>query len=309
MSVYFPYLRARQFDVIAVSNAAATMAATGKVTPILEPVNAASKALRLRASTFAAEDLPVGLIMNPKVGALVGQAAATKAILNDMRKAGATITPALIVDYATHPNELKALQQHILPGEGPLFIHYGAPASPLVASSIQGVTDATHVFIEGMTSGAHEKTFSPRGRVRDGFKIQPNNVSYPAQSTFSDLHLSYKKLGFNAFGDFATVGQAHREGGGLPKAVVIHMTESMTVEIICHHFKSTSNATKANPGGKFGEAAAKLCAYSKKNPGKLDFSDACQELLAHEAQGHFPGLGSVKRLSIQHHLELMSTLV
>jgi hypothetical protein len=309
MSIYFPYIRARQYDVIAVSNAAATMAATGKVIPLLEPVNAASKTLRLRSSTFAAEDLPVGLIMNPKVGALVGQASATKALLSDMRKAGATVTPALIVDYATHPNDLKALQQHVLPGETPLFVHYGVPASPPVGSSIQGITNATHILIEGMASGAHEKTFSPRGRVRDGFKIQPNNVSYPPRSTFSDLHLTYKNLGFNAFGDFTTVGHAHREGGGLPKAVVIHMTESMPTEIVCHHFKSTSNATTANTAGKFGEAAAKVRAYSNKNPGKLDFSDACQELLAIEAQGHFPGLASLKRLSVQHHLELMSTLV
>lgn len=303
--VYYPYLRARMHDVIAVANAATQLAATGKILPVFEPVQVNSRTLVLRASRFASTNLPVSLIMNPQVGELVGMQNVTAQLLADMRAAGATVTPAFIVQQSTLLQEVQTfLTQH--PGQT-IYVHQGAPPSTVV-SAIQRTPSATNIFWSGAVSASYPRGFANPVLLQDAFKAQTTNASYPPRSYFGDLHLTYSQSGFSGFGDFATIGDRFRVGGGPAYAVVIHMTEDFQTQgIFCNHFLSTSNQTPANPAGKFGQAVQALIQHSLQFPGKIDFTNACQELI--RRAGQFPGLGAVKRLSIQHHLELMCTLV
>jgi hypothetical protein len=310
MSVYYPYLRAKQYEVIAVDEATAALVQNGRIQPIFEPVRVNSKVLLKRATKFASARLSVGLVMNPQVGELVGSPAATAQFLASMRADGATVIPALIVDATTQVADLAAFAVHVAQGPA-IYVHAGVPADPRVVTMIQQATNAAHVLRDGATSAAHEQTFAQpaRKRLRDGFQAQIRNAAYPTHSFFSDLHLTYAGLGLSGFGDYATVGYMYSDSGGPAYAVAIHMTETTAQGVVCRHFLSISNTTQANPAGKFGEAVAALAAYCQQHPGVLDFSAACQQLLTHHQTGHFPGLGELKRLSIQHHLELMSRLV
>ncbi len=311
MATYYPYLRAKQFEGFAVERAANTLVGNGKIQPIFEPVNVKTVALVRRAIGFAAANLSVGLVMNPSVGELVGSVASTAQLLADMRAKGATVIPALIVDNSTKAADLTAFAVHRQGGRG-LYVHHGAPALTVI-TALASDTQVDHVFLDGATSAAHEGSFptARRFRLSDGFKSKSKNASYPSKSFFTDLHLTHQGLGFKGFGDFTIVGRDYSEGGGPAYAVAIHITESMGAPhgVDCNHFLSTSNTTTNDPAGKFGEAVAALAAYSARFPGKINFSSACKELLTLHATGHFPGLGEVKRLAIQHHLELMATLV
>lgn len=77
MAKYFPFLRAKQFDLKAVERAAAALVQNGDIMPILEPVRVATTNLVRRAARFAAAGLEVGLVMNPQVGELSGNPQAT----------------------------------------------------------------------------------------------------------------------------------------------------------------------------------------------------------------------------------------
>ena len=71
-----------------------------------------------------------------------------------------------------------------------------------------------------------------------------------------------------------------------------------------HHFVSDSNEGIEDPGGKFGEALEKLVSWCKQNNmpdtlGLQGFYD-CYD------SGKYPGLGTVKKYSIMHHIELVS---
>lgn len=308
MAKYFPYLRAKTFDLIAVERASGPLVANGKIMPILEPVRVATGPLLRRAAAFGAAGLSVSLVMNPQVGELYGNPQATVQLLAGMRGAGATVVPVLIVHSQLHAPEVQAFRAHVQHGAA-IYLHFDVPSPPVV-TAIRASAPTAHVFLDGATSSAHQTAFQNRALLRDGFSAQVRNASYPAQSFFSDLHLTYATLNFVGFGDFATIGGRYVEGGGPAYAVVIHMTEDRQNQgVYCNHFLSSSNATTANPGGKFGQAVATLAAYSQAHPGRIDFSTSCQELLRHHANGHFPGLGDIKRLSIQHHLELMARLV
>lgn len=260
-----------------------------------------------RAAAFGRAGLTSGLVLNPQVGDLQGNAAAPVQLLAAMRATGATVLPGLLVHAALRPNEVQAVHQQ---AQGALLVvHRDVPGTATVAA-LQGLTGATHIFLDGATSVAHQGTFQQRALLRDGFAAQATNASYPPRSFFSDLHLTYAASGLVGFGDFSIVGDRYTTTGGPAYAVAIHMTQDLQAQgIYCNHFLSTSNATAANPGGKFGQAVAALAAFVQANPGAIDFSNGCQELLRHHQTGHYPGLTAVKRLSIQHHLELMAGIV
>ena len=141
--------------------------------------------------------------------------------------------------------------------------------------------------------------------IKDGFK-KGRNKDYPELEPFSELHLTYKELGLNGFGDFLIVGNEYSESGGPAYAVAIHLTYFNEDEIMyIRHFISKSNDTPTDPAGKFAEALAKLVERVEEDD--LIFkSDAYRQYKDFHDRGHFPGLGVVKKLSMQHHIETLA---
>src|SRR5690606_7047031 len=113
----------------------------------------------------------------------------------------------------------------------------------------------------------------------------------------------------NGFGDFLIVGDDYSEGGGPAYAVAIHLTfinpDDEDVMYI-YHFVSSTNDTPTDPGGKFAQALAKLIAKLESGTSKLFESSAIKEFRDLNEKGHFPGLGSVKKLSMRHHIETLA---
>ncbi|CAN97894.1 hypothetical protein sce7725 [Sorangium cellulosum So ce56] len=308
---YYPYLRAKTFDVTAVAHSASVIAANGKILPIFEPVRDPSTTLRRQASSFGKAGLSIGLVINPIVGNLIGSQTKTIKLMRDMQSAGATVVPVYSVTTITQPQDIATFQSQFA-GQT-VYVHWGVPANlSQVVPALLAAKAATHIFQDVATSSAYQQMFPAASRVllRDGFQAKPKNAAYPNRSFFSDLHLNYGGLGFSGFGDFSTIGFRYSDSGGPAYAVAIHMVEDVAGQgIYCNHFLSTSNQTPTDPAGKFGEALTALAAYCRANPGKLDFSAACKELLQYHSLGEFHGLGSVKNLSIRHHLELMAAIV
>lgn len=68
---------------------------------------------------------------------------------------------------------------------------------------------------------------------------------------------------------------------------------------------SDSNEDIANPAKKFYEAVSKLANWYKAEPKSLELTLGLKTLLEHYENQTYPGLGSVKKLFLMHHLELM----
>ena len=96
------------------------------------------------------------------------------------------------------------------------------------------------------------------------------------------------------------------EKGFAPLAVVIHIvyfSDDETLRI--HHFVSDSNDGIEDVAGKFYEAVQKLYKwYALQNDKRLN-TNAMSTLLEYAEKGYYPGLPTIKKLSIMHHLELM----
>ena len=120
---------------------------------------------------------------------------------------------------------------------------------------------------------------------------------------FSEDHLYYQEDGYVGFADYSVVGEEYNETGFAPYAVAIHIVyfdkdDSLRVK----HFVSDSNDDISDPAGKFQEALSKLVAWNETKQLDTVAMKEFEDLYHREA---YPGLGTVKKLSIMHHLEFI----
>ncbi len=113
----------------------------------------------------------------------------------------------------------------------------------------------------------------------------------------------------DGFGDFLIVGEEYTEMGGPAYTVAIHLTfidpdkdEAMYI----YHFKSERKDTPGDVPAKFMEALGAMIKKLDEHGSKVLESKAVQEFRALYAKKHFPGLGYVKKLSMQHHIETLA---
>lgn len=111
------------------------------------------------------------------------------------------------------------------------------------------------------------------------------------------------------FGDFLIVGNEFHEGGGPAYAVAIHLTfidPDKDDAMYIYHFVSKTKDTPTDPAGKFGEALQKLIEKLESGDSKLLETTAIKEFRELHEKGHFPGLGYIKKLSMNHHIETIA---
>jgi hypothetical protein len=121
--------------------------------------------------------------------------------------------------------------------------------------------------------------------------------------------LYYEEDGYQGFSDFTVLPSEFTDGGSTPRAVVIHLTYINPQEedqVWIRHFTSETNDSIANVQGKFAEAAAKAIAFCEGYP--LN-NTAIQELKEYYDNQRYPGLGTVKKISIKNHLLVISSFL
>ena len=142
----------------------------------------------------------------------------------------------------------------------------------------------------------------------DKFEKQERNADYQdvVDEFFSDDHLYYKEDGFVGFSDYSVVGNEYLEAGFAPYAVAIHMVYfANNGSLRVRHFVSDSNEDITNPALKFYQAVSKLAEWYNADPHPVQLTEGLKIFLQHYEQQSYPGLGTVKKLSLMHHLELM----
>ncbi|RLA08165.1 MAG: hypothetical protein DRQ51_03275 [Gammaproteobacteria bacterium] len=68
--MYYPYLRARQFELIALREYAQQRGNNNFITPIIEPVKKTFASFKLAIPLLSKNDVKFALILNPQVGEL-----------------------------------------------------------------------------------------------------------------------------------------------------------------------------------------------------------------------------------------------
>lgn len=302
--MYFPYLRGRQFELIAIRELLEKNLMSDRVIPIIEPVKCSSTLLKTMR-LYSEKNTPLAIVHNPIVGSFVKE-------LNEAKNID------MVKEFDKNCNNGNIINGHIVSEESEKHIQ------ELLDKGIEKDKIMTINFSRNCLE-PYKRTFlefgcqynlipddRKFGRVvtknkvlfTNHFKKKKRNLDYyDIDEFYSDDHLFFSHEGYDGHSDFSIVGDEYSESGFAPYAVAIHIVyfnEDEELNII--HFVSESNSDIRDPGNKFYEAVEKL--YEWGNSKDIN-TYGYNELIKHYDNQTYPGLGVVKKLCIMHHIELI----
>lgn len=300
--MYFPYLRGRQFELIAIRELLEKELISTKIIPVVEPVKL-SRSLLKTISFFCDKEVELLVVNNPEVGSFLNDISdeVNRELIEQFNEfiSCKCITLGLIVNKSSK----KFIEQLNVEDEKFATISY----------SRDNLNDYTDIFADTDCKYnliPDDRRFSrsvKKNKVlfENRFKKRKRNVDYANINEFySDDHLYYNEEGYVGFSDYSIVGDEYSEAGFAPYSVTIHLVYfNQDNELNVIHFVSDSNDDIRDPAKKFYEAVTKLYEWGKdKNINTYGY----QELINHYHNQTYPGLGVVKKLSIMHHIELIN---
>jgi len=306
--MYYPYFRGKQFELILLRDNVSFLF-ENNIHPIIEPVKHDFKAISRAMKSLFDKKVQWTLIVNPQVGKKpVKMSDILSELIDKQITEYNNISIGYILHASSNENQLVKLAKQY-PKMTFSLIHYGYTKGKTLSTIIKKLKNIKrHIFIDGYTGKLYQRHFKGNGKrilIRDGFKKQTKNANYPENEHFSDLHITFHDERMNGFGDYTVVGDEYSETGGPAYAVAIHITYLDSEDnMFIHHFKSDQTDSPTDPGGKFLEALTKLVDEFDRKNSTIYPSKACIEFKELFAKKHFPGLGYVKKLSMQHHIEL-----
>lgn len=303
--MYYPILRGRQNELLAIQELLKKEKLSNRIVPVIEPVKL-SPTLVNTLDIFNDALHNLILIRNPRVGSINSDAKNPKnsRYVERMREIlqleNTSIQRGLYVD--------KTLLRRVADLKSKGVDINTVVALCLKPDNIKYYEEAFYGFeIKTMLpyAPAFRRIQAPKILTEDKFNKRTRNAEYLNEDDefFSDDHL-YFKDDYIGFSDYSVIGYEYTESGFAPYAVAIHIVyfdAQKTLRV--HHFVSDDNDDISDPAGKFYQALEKLHIWNETH--KLDTIAMQQFEEIYEKQS-YPGLGVVKKLSIMHHLELMS---
>lgn len=315
--MYFPYLRGRQFELIAIRELVNQKLIGEQVIPIIEPVHLTSTLIKT-LEACASHGKQIGLVINPQVGSFAKEIEANssaKTGMIDKYKALLKNNEENIISaFIAKNDEEERILKGIKNGKSVILVCNDSDSLSLYKKL--GVDLKKKIIFNLIKEEGRIKRSTrgfPNVLFSDNFNKRDRNADYSncTDESYTDENLFYEDEGFCGFGDYSIVGEKYSESGFAPYAVAIHIVypvkddEAAGQILRIHHFVSDSNDDITDIAGKFGEAVSKLMEWNKK---KKLHTEGIKELERLYAQRAFPGLGVVKKLSIMHHLQLMEEL-
>ncbi|MDP8101026.1 sce7725 family protein [Phocoenobacter atlanticus] len=313
--MYQPYVRGKQFELIGIRELIENVLAPNKekVSPIIEPVKDSST-LKTTLSMLVQHDVNFTIIINPQVGTFADIEKIFDSIQNSIENSKNYQIGIIFHNKIDHLNIIKFLKKYksIVPALTIIHNTVFNDIENIINTYQENFKIKYNVINLSYTTKRYHRNFHGETRVEldDYFDAKSRNADYLQidESSFSEEHLYYKEDGFTGFGDYLCIGEEYSETGFLPYAVAIHLSyaEKETNRIKIKHFVSNSNDDQSDIGGKFSEALDKLIAWCDEE--KYD-SISVPIFREYHKSGHFPGLGTLKKLSLMNHIDLVLRLI
>lgn len=301
-NMYFPYLRGRQFELIALRELIEKDLISENIVPVIEPIKPTST-LRTTIEMYIKNQRKIALVHNPKVGNFINDFHALKD-KEDLEKTLASKDIIKIhIMNSNSEQETKPLRKQL----NDMAIINKTPEFLMDYLSLLEGKVPKYAFI---ADHARLRRNITKNKVlfEDRFTPEKKNADYKNRDVFfSDDHMHYKQDKFKGFSDYSVVGDTFSESGYAAYAVAIHIVYfDKERNLRVRSFVSDSNVNPKDPANKYYEALTYLvnCPIVKR----LE-TYALKEFKKHHDEGAYPGLGTVKKLAIMHHLELMSNFL
>lgn len=300
--MYFPYFRGRQFELLALREMVEKRVMSSKIIPIVEPVKVSSTFLKT-LEVYKRFNKSIAVIANPKVGSFNTEINEELNIKYKEKYLNVLANNSRIIF-------MNLLDKNSDPSE---FIEKYSKNMGTICEDKDAIGVYEKFFLSEDTkfnlipdeSSYRRKIKTNKVLLADKFNKKPRNTDYADKidEPFSDDHLYYLEDGYVGFADYSVIGKEYNETGFAPYAVAIHIVyfdEDKSLRI--RHFVSDSNEDYRDTTKKFQEALSKLIEWNQEKKLSTIAINEFGELYRKES---YPGLGTVKKLTIMHHLEMI----
>ncbi|MCQ2074721.1 MAG: sce7725 family protein [Bacteroidaceae bacterium] len=314
--MYYPYLRGKQFELLALREFSGQYVNNDRIIPIIEPVKEQVKGLNQTVKALIDNGMKFAVVLNPKEGDFKHPN-----VDNDILDSIGCLAddrshwiPAYI-----YKNNAQRLLEHAESKDlSRLMIIFPSGADVNDDALMDFLSNDRISYIVYGNLGNNR---SARCRMlnlgkllislEDRFNDRPRNADYQEQvdEIFSEDFAFYEYDGLAGFADYTPLPKDFVEGGMLPYAIAIHLTYRKSEDqIFVHHFVSEHNFDQSDICGKFHEAAQQIGPFYEEN--ELYHTSAVDEfIMKSTSDDGYPGLGYIKKLSIKNHLELIYHII
>ena len=296
--MYLPYLRGKQFELLALTELLQNNLLSENIIPIIEPIKFSSTFINT-INIFIRNSRNIVVIHNPKVGNLYSDINEEDydTLINMLR------SDYVIVGHIMNENsheELDRLQQYGINKSNVLAMNIKDYNLPIYLSEFNE-SEPLGIVIDNENI---LRNVENRIILTDGFNKKCRNADYSEFSeVFSDMHLFYRDRGFHHFSDYSIIGNNYTEDGWAAYAIAIHIVFFNCNNVLnIRHFVSDSNNDRNNPAQKYNQALSKLNRWQLQSGVN---SYAINSFIDDYRNSSYHGQGIIKKLSIMHHMQLM----
>lgn len=302
--MYYPILRGRQNELLAIKELLNASRLSDKIVPIIEPVKLSPTLVStIKALKDANHDFV--FIVNPQVGSFNIDARNSKnqkylenlkAILNDTN-----FLRGVIVNEKT-PEKVEKMHQKGVIDENIVSICTNPDSIKYYEATFNGSRSVKTVV---PYASSFRRIRDNRIILEDKFNKKNRNQDYieDPDEFFSNDHIYYLEDRYIGFSDYSVIGEEYSESGFAPYAVAIHIVYfDASKELRVHHFVSKDNEDISDPAKKFYQAVKQLVEWNKNQSLNTIAIETFEKICEEQS---YPGLGVVKKLSLMHHLELI----
>lgn len=313
--MYLPIFRGRQYELLALEEEVQQnlfcdiSGGNQRIIPIVEPVNLTTR-LTKTIESFIKQKSQIGIIFNPKSELASFDQDELFTFISAIKNIHDYVIPVLYMT-SDYDKTFLRLSDIGYSKADCIALCLEQPQIPILQEFYGNEPGSFRFVLVGESrefTRAIPREFGPKVICVDRFNKRARNSDYAdnLEEFFSSDHRYYEEDGFDGYSDYSIIGNDFTTSGFAPRAVAIHIiyiNDDAHNDLYVHHFVSDSNSDITNPAGKFQEALEKLISWDKFN--LLDTHAAqCFENLYQE--GRYPGLGTIKKLSIQQHLEIVN---
>lgn len=308
--MYYPYLRGHKSELMALCGLAQKIAGSGKIMPIIEPVNLSPETVST-LKTLKDANMPFIFIANPMTGRKAPEIPRVKnEVYKKIPGRNGCCRMGMIINNQTALSQVETFVESFANAELCLvhFENFSNPAklAALVAKS-PGIK--TQVFIEGKITRKYMLEVDVRAKtvlIRDCLKRHYIYSSFPAEELFSDMHAFYAHSGFDGFGDFSVLGNVAAESNKNDPYLSVHFPYFRKKEnqIWVKHFVFNVESEPFDQNNALSEILQRIVSFLEKHPSQAR-TEGSRELVDFYKSSSCQDLEKIKSAVLKHHLEIV----
>ena len=306
--MYFPILRGKQFELVALKEFAEASQGCAWINPIIEPVRALPVSVVRAANVLSGNGIHYSIILNPERGdfAIESNRFEVGAYLEQFAALEIKPIPAFYAD-----GKSAAIRQIIQDNDlHEVMLVYEDSFKEEKDGDLCQLDSVSYIVCADVDSRSTMRYLNRTGkhiiRLDDNFLVRKPNTAYRGidEDRYTEEPFYYAQDHFYGFSDYCVLPKAFAEGGTTPTAIAIHLTYLMRDDAIwVRHFVSDEEFDTQNIRQKYGNAVQKVVDFYQRTP----TTDAVSRLI--QQRSIYPGLGVLKKYTMLNHMQLISGIL